>query len=107
MRNLASFVFQVENDLVGHGLVELVGVDIAPEDVTRHLLVFLQQRRAGEADKDGMAEPALHLLVHVPALGAVTLIDKDVELAVDRRCRALQVGGVEFVDERAEQARQR
>src|SRR5690242_1360816 len=83
--------------------MEFVGVDIGAEDIARHLLVFAQQRRAGEADKDRMTQPALHLLVHVAALRAVAFIDKYVKLAMHRRWLALQVRGIEFMNERTQQ----
>ena len=67
------------------------------------LLVLAQERRAGEADEDRVLQPALHLLVHVAALGAVTFIHEDVEPAVDWRRRTLKVGGVELMDQRAQQ----
>ena len=105
LRHVAGLVLQVEHHLVGHRLVELVGVDVRAEDLARGLLVPAQQRRAGEADEDGILQPALHLLVHVAALGAVALIHEDVEAPVDRRRVALQVGRVELVDQRAQQAR--
>ena len=85
-------------------LVKLVGVDVGAEDVARHLLVLAQERRAGEADEDRVLQPALHLLVHVAALGAVAFVHEHVEPAVDGRRRALEVGGVELVDQRAQQA---
>ena len=105
LRHVAGLVLQVEDDAVGHALVELVGVDVGAEDVPRHLLVLAQERRAGEADEDRALQPALHLLVHVAALGAVALVHEDVEAAVHGRRRALQVGRVELVDQRAQQAR--
>ena len=37
-------------------------------------------------------QPALHLLVHVAALGAVAFIHEDVEPPVHRRRRAVEVG---------------
>ena len=84
-------------------LVKLVGVDVGAEDVPRHLLVLAQQRRAGEADEDRVLQPALHLLVHVAALGAVAFVHEHVEPAVHGRRRPFQVGGIELVDQRAQQ----
>ena len=98
LRHVAGLVLQVENDLVRHRLVELVGVDVGAEDIPRHLLVLAQERRAGEADEDRALQPALHLLVHVAALGAVAFVHEHVEPAVHGRRRAFQVGGVELVD---------
>ena len=103
LRHVAGLVFQIEHHLVRHRLVELVGVDVGAEDVAGGLLVLAQQRRAGEADEDRVLQPALHLLVHVAALGAVAFIHEDVEAAVDRRRRAFEVGGIELVDQRAQQ----
>ncbi len=105
LRHVACLVLKIENDAVGHALVELVGVDVGAEDVARHQLVFAQERRAGEADEDRALQPALHLLVHVAALGAVALVHEHVEAALNGRRRAFQVGRVELVDERAQQAR--
>ena len=81
MRHVAGLVFQIEHHLVRHGLVELVGVDVGAENILRPQLgrVLFQQRRAGEADEDRVLQPALHLLVHVAALGAVAFIHEDVE----------------------------
>ena len=79
LRHVAGLVLEVEDDAVGHALVELVGVDVGAEDVPRHQLVLAQERRAGEADEDRALQPALHLLVHVAALGAVALVHEHVE----------------------------
>jgi len=103
--HVAGLVFQVEHHPVGHGLVELVGVDVGAEHVPGGLPVPAQQRRAGEADEDRAGQPAFHLPVHVAALAAVTLVDKHVETAVHRRPGAVQVGRVELVQQGAEQAR--
>ena len=97
--------FRSSTTLSATRLVELVGVDVGAEDVARRLLVLAQQRRAGEADEDRALQPALHLLVHVAALGAVALVHEHVEAAVNRRRRALEVGRVELVDQRAQQPR--
>ena len=78
-----GLILEVEDDLVGDGLVELVGVDIGAEDVPGQLLVLAEQGGAREADEDGVLHPALHLPVHVSALGTVALVDEDVEAAGD------------------------
>ena len=104
MRHGARFIFQVQDHLVGHGLVKFVGVDIGAKNLARGLLVLAQQRRAGEADKDGAGQPALHLLVHVAALGAVAFVHKDIEAAVHLRRGTLEVR-LELVDQRAEHPR--
>ena len=49
--DVPRLVAQVEHHAVPHRLVELVGVDVAAEDLDALLLVGLQQRRAGEADE--------------------------------------------------------
>ena len=105
LRHVAGLVLEVEDHAVGHALVELVGVDVGAEYVPRHLLVLAQERRAGEADEDRALQPALHLPVHVAALRAVALVHEHVEAPVHRRRLALQVGGVELVDQRAQEAR--
>ena len=84
LRHVAGLVLEVEDDAVGHALVELVGVDVGAEDVPRHQLVLAQERRAGEADEDRALQPALHLLVHVAALGAVALVHEHVEAPAAR-----------------------
>ena len=53
--------------------------------------------------KMALLQPALHLLVHVAALRAVTFIDEDINTAHHRRL-ALQVGRIKLVDQRAHQA---
>ena len=61
--DVAGLVAQVQHDAVPHGLVELVGVDVAAEDLEALLLVGLEQRRAGEADEHGPRQDRLHRLV--------------------------------------------
>jgi hypothetical protein len=100
LRDVAGLVFQVKDHLVLYPLVELVGVDIGAEDLAGGLLVPAQERRAGEADEDGVLQPALHLLVHVAALGPVAFIHKDVETSAHRRGLALEIE-IELVDQRA------
>ena len=80
-------------------------MDVGSENVLRSQLgrVLFQQRRAGEADEDRVLQPALHLLVHVAALGAVTFVHEDVKAAMHRWRRAVEVGGIELVQERAEE----
>ena len=79
-------------------------MDVGAENLAGGLLVFAQQRRAGETDEDGVLQPPLHLLVHVAALRAVTFIDEDVNTAHHPRRLALQVGRIKLVDQRAHQA---
>ena len=84
LRYVAGLVLEIENDLVGHALVKLIGVDVGAKDVLRRLLVFAQERRAGEADEDRVLQPALHLFVHVAALRAVAFVHEHVEAARER-----------------------
>ena len=80
-------------------------MDVGAEDVPRHQLVLAKERRAGKADEDRALQPALHLLVHVAALGAVALVHEHVEAPADRGRFALEVGHVELMDQHAQQAR--
>ena len=82
-------------------------MNVSAEDLARGLPVLPQQRGAGEADEDRALEPALHLLVHVAALGAVALVHEHVEAAGDARGRPRKLRRVELVDQRADQARRR
>ncbi len=95
--DVAGLVDQVEHDLVLDRLAELVGVDVAAKDLQAGLLVLLQQRRAGEADEDGIRHDRLHQLVQPAALRAVAFVDEHEHLA-DRRARL----GFQFLDERLE-----
>ena len=105
LRHIAGFVLQVQHHLVGHRLMELVGVDVGAEHVPRHRLVLAQERGAGEADEDRAFQPALHLPIHVAALGTVAFIHEDIKATMHGRAGAFQVGHVELVDQRAQQAR--
>jgi hypothetical protein len=57
LRHVAGVVFQIENYLVSHCLLELVSVNVCAEDVVSGRLVLAQKRRAGEADEDGVVQP--------------------------------------------------
>lgn len=59
--------------------MEFVGVYVFAEDLARSLPVFAQQRCAGEADKDCVLHPSLHLSVHVATLGAVAFIHENIK----------------------------
>ena len=83
--------------------MELIGVDVGTENVSGCLLVLAQQRRAGEADEDGVLHPTFHLPVHVTTLGAVAFIHKHVEAPMNGRRRTFEIGRIELVDERAQQ----
>ena len=54
----ASYL-QVQNDLVVHRLVVLVGVDVRAEDLDAALLVGPEERGSGEADERGAGEDGL------------------------------------------------
>jgi len=60
-----------------------------------------------EADKDRVRQPALHLCVHVAVLRAVAFVHKHIEPAMDQRRLALEIGGVELVNQGANQPGQR
>lgn len=80
--DVAGFVAQVQHHLLAHGLVEAVGVDVAPEHLDAFPLVGLEQRGAGEADEQGVGQQRLHGLVQVAGLGAVALVHEDVDIAL-------------------------
>ncbi|MNV93772.1 hypothetical protein D3C71_1885010 [compost metagenome] len=80
-------------------------MDIRAEHFAGGLPILAQQRCAGEAYEDGVGQPALHLLVHVAALGAVAFVHEYIETPMDGRWLALEIGRIEFVDQRAQQAR--
>ena len=50
--HVAGLVFQVEDNLVRNGFVELVGMDVSAKHLPRGLPVLAQERRAGEADEN-------------------------------------------------------
>ena len=79
-------------------------MDVRAEHLAGRLFVFPEQRRAGEADEDGVREPAAHLAVHVAPLRAVTLVHEHVESSPHRRQVAAQVTGVDLVQQGAHQA---
>ena len=79
--DVARFIHQIEHDAVFHRLAEFIGMDVAAEDFQAGLLVLLEQRRAGEADEDGIGQHGLHHAVQLSGLGAVALVDKDENLA--------------------------
>ena len=55
-------------------------MDVAAKGLQAGLFVGLEQRRAGKADKEGVGQQLFHRLVQLACLGAVTLIDKDIEI---------------------------
>ena len=60
-------------------------MDISAEVLPRcqFVLVFLQERSAGETDKHHvLAHDALHGAVEYAALGAMALVDKHIEVAL-------------------------
>ena len=89
--DVPRLIDEVEHHLVLHRLAELVGVDVAAEDFEAGLLVLLQQRRAGEADEDGIGQERLHGPVQLAALGAVALVHEDEQLAHRRAGLGLQL----------------
>jgi len=58
--DVARLVAQIQHHAVRDRLVELVGVDVAAEDLDALPPVRLQQRRAGEADEQGLGQDGRH-----------------------------------------------
>ena len=102
---MARLVLEVEHDLVGYRLMNLVGVDVRAEHVAGERLIRAQEGCAREPDEDGAFEPALHLLVQCAALRPVAFIHEYVEGAVTRRRRSLQVERIELVHQRTHHPR--
>ena len=102
--HVSRFIPQVEHHPVGYGLMKLVGVDIGSEKVLRAQTgrIPLEKWRAGEANEQGIHQPSLHLPVHVATLAAMALIHEHIETATDRWRRALQVCGIELMQQGAE-----
>ena len=86
--DVPRLVAQIQHHPVLHRLVELVGVDVAAEDLDALLLVRLQQRRAGEADEHRARQDGLHRLVQLAGLGAVALVHEDEQVALGPEVRA-------------------
>ena len=80
-------------------------MDVSAKDVTRHGLVPAEERCAGKTNEQPSLQPALHLAVHVAALRPVAFVDEHVEAPRNWRWIALEVGHVELVDQRAQEAR--
>src|SRR3954451_17447040 len=85
--------------------MELICVDVRPEDVPGHLLVFSQKRCAGKSYEDRALKPALHLFVHVAALRSVALVDEHVKPPGDRGRFPFEVRHVELVYESTQETR--
>ncbi len=85
--DVARLIAQIQHHALAHGLIEFVGVDVAAKDLDAFLLVRLQQRRAGEADKERIRQQRLHRLVQVAALGAMALIDEHMDVALGLEVR--------------------
>ena len=91
-------------------------MDVATKHLDALLLVGLEQRCAGEADKHGIGQNSLHRLVQFAGLGAVALVDEHIKVALGAEVRRqalaqlLQklfyigiLSGTELVDQRAQQ----
>ena len=96
--HITSLVFQIEDHFVRHTFVEFVSVDVGAKYIASGLFVLPQQRRAGEANKDRVLQPAFHLLVHAATLSAVAFVNEDVEASMNRWWRACKVGTVNLVE---------
>ena len=113
--DVPRLIDQVEHHPVFDAFAELVGVDVAAEDLQAGLPVLLEQRRAGEADEDRIGHHRLHHAVQLAALGAVALVHKDEHLAhgraglrlqlLDEGVEIVHILAAELVDQRAQQAR--
>ncbi|MNF75441.1 hypothetical protein D3C84_575050 [compost metagenome] len=57
-------------------------MDVAAKHLDALLLVCLEQRRAGEADKYRIGQDHLHGFVQFAGLGAVALVDEHIEIAL-------------------------
>ena len=79
--DVTRLVAQVQNHLVVHRLIVLVGVDVRAEDLDTALLVGPEERGSRKADERGSGEDGLHGLVELAGLGAVTLVHEDEDLA--------------------------
>ena len=90
-------------------------MDVAAEHFQAGLLVFLEQRRAGEADEYGVGHHRLHDAVQLAALRPVALVHKHEHLAdrpaglgfqfLDEGVEVVHVLAAELVDQRAQQSR--
>src|SRR5262249_26146232 len=115
--NVPRLIDQVEHYLVLHRFAEFVGVDVATKDFQASRFVFLEQRRAGETNEDGVGQHRLHRPMQLAALalGAVALVYKNKNLAhclaglglqfLDERVEVFYIPPTELVDEGAQQAR--
>ena len=66
--DVTCFIDQVEHHFVIYSFAELVGVDVAAKNFQAGLPIFLEQRRASEADKDSVRHNRLHSPVQFATL---------------------------------------
>jgi hypothetical protein len=78
-------------------------MDVGAEKLSRTQpgRIFLEQWRAGEANEQGIRQPALHLPIHVTALAAVAFIHEYVETATHLWRRSLEIVGIELLQQGA------
>ncbi|MNJ32553.1 hypothetical protein D3C77_272200 [compost metagenome] len=57
-------------------------MDVATKHLDALLLVSLEQWRTGKADKHCVGQNQLHGFVQLAGLGAVTLVDEHIEIAL-------------------------
>ena len=81
---LKESILEVKNNSVGYALVKFIGVDVITEDFTCGFPIFTQKRCTSKTDKYRSFHPALHLAIHISALGAMAFIHEDVEAPVNR-----------------------
>ena len=113
--NVAGFIDEVAHDFILHCLTEFVSVDVAAEDLQAGLLILLEQRRAGEANVDGVGQDGFHDAVQFAALGAVALVHEYEDLAhsaaglgfqfTDELIEIVDALAAEFVDQGTDEAR--
>ena len=90
-------------------------MDVASEHLKACRLVFLQQRRPGKTDEDGIRKHRLHHTVQLATLRAMALVDEHKHIThcrgrfgfqiLDERIEVVDIPPTEFVDERAEKSR--
>ena len=95
----AGVVVQRHGGAVLHRALEVVGRDVGAEDPARDL-VFLEQRRAGEADVRGVGQGVAHVERQRAVLGAVRLVGDDDDVVAVGVGRVGVHIPVELLDER-------
>src|SRR5699024_7598048 len=95
--DVSSLVAKVQNHAIFNSLIEFVGVDVGAEGLNTGSLILLKKRCAGKADEHRIRQQFLHRTVKLAALGTVSLIDEDEEIAF--RTEPLEQGLLELTNE--------